>query len=751
VPRRAFPRALVVAAAALTIGGVAPPAQGHGLTATGPERRLRQFETAVLGPEHAAEHARARRSMASPRWRRALRRATARVTATASAASAEPLDQVGRWNGQFDIPVFGINAVMLPTGKVLFFAYPNSPDYADGAKDQSDAYLWDPAAGTGAAAFERVTPPVDPVTDKPVNLFCAGASFTADGRVVVTGGNLMYPAQSPGGFYAGLDHVYTFDPFSETWKRQPDMNRGRWYPSQLLMPDGRTFIMGGLDESGNGTKNQDLELFTPSAAMDGVGTVELWGPEGFLGTNGDAPDGPPVGDYYPHLFWMPSGHGLVAGPWTVDTWQFDPAGTNTGVFSFVERPNTTFSRVWGTAVLVPAGPDGSHEVMQLGGSDKPAANSAGVDPLATDSATTFDERTPGWHEKTTVAAGALNVARSHANTVLLPDGSMATVGGGFGAMNTGAPNGSPGQYAAEDAQKQIELWNPAARTWRLGPAQNEFRAYHSTALLLPDGRVLSAGDDYNGRFSGADAGMNQRQDSAELYEPPYLFDGDGPAPRPVLAGAPAELNYAKTYDLVVTRGVDTRAVTRAVLVAPGAATHAVDMNQRYVPLAVTASSPTSLTVRAPANGDIAPGGWYMLFLLDDTGTPSVARWVRLGAGAPEPEPTATPSPEPTATTTPASEPAATATPTPAPPEPVTTTEPQKPAAKARIIRRHGRRLVQVTIGRGTRLTVRATVLLRDKSGHTRRRVAVILRTGRSTVLKKIRVARAVRSVRVRIR
>jgi hypothetical protein len=761
VTRRALPEFLAVAAVALTIAWLAPPAQGHGLTATGSERRLHSFETALLGPEHAAEHARLRRAMASPRWRRALRRATARVTATASAASAEPLDQVGRWNGEFDIPVFAINAVMLPTGKVLVFAYPNSPDYADGRKNESDAYLWNPALGTGAGSFTHVTPPVNPATGKPVNLFCAGASFTADGRVVVTGGNLMYPADSPGGFYAGLDQVYTFDPFSETWKRQPDMHKGRWYPSQLLMPDGRTFIMGGLDESGFGTKNQDLELFTPSAAMDGVGTVGLWGPEGFLGTNGADPDGPPVGDYYPHLFWMPSGHGLVAGPYTVDTWRFDPAGTDTSVFSFGELPNTPFSRVWGTAVLVPGGPDGSHEVMQLGGSDKPAADSAGVDPLAVDSATTFDERTPGWH-----ATGALNVARSHANTVLLPDGSMATVGGGLGAMKTGAPNGSPGQYAAEAAQKQIELWDPVTRTWRLGPAQQEFRAYHSTALLLPDGRVLSAGDDYNGRFSGAEAGMNQRQDSAELYEPPYLFDGDAPAPRPLLTAAPPQISWGKTYDLAVTRAVDTRPVTRAVLVAPGAATHAVDMNQRFLPLAVTASSPASLTVRAPANGDIAPGGWYMLFVLDDTGTPSVARWVRLDAGAPEPEPTATPSPEPTATpspeptatpspeptatTTPAAEPAVTATPTPTPTTGPSTT-PEEPTAQARIVRYQGRRRVKVTIGRSTRLTVRTTVTLRDKGGRTRKRVTVTLRTGRSTVLKKLRVARTVRSVRVRIR
>ena len=162
-------------------------------------------------------------------------------------------------------------------------------------------------------------------------------------------------------------------------------------------------------------------------------------------------------------------------------------------------------------------------------------------------------------------------------------------------------------------------------------------------MLLPDGRIVSAGDDYNGRFTGAEAGQNQRVDSAELYEPPYLFDGSALAPRPQIASAPSSATWAKTYELGVTRAAGTtRAVTRAALVAPGAATHAVDMNQRSLPLQVTASTPGSLTVKMPANVNIAPGGWYMLFALDDAGTPSVAKWVRLGAAEPDPEVTTTP-------------------------------------------------------------------------------------------------------------
>jgi hypothetical protein len=721
--------------------------QGHGRSSAS-SSRLHTFEVDLLGRRHAAEHARLRRYLRDPKVRRALRRAH-RTALARTAASTESLDQVGRWNGEFDIPVFAINAIMLPTGKVLWFAYPNSPDYG-GAKDQSDAWLWDPAKGTGASSFEQVTPPIDPGTGKPVNLFCAGASFTQDGRVVVTGGNLAYPSQTTGGKYAGLDQVYTFDPFSETWVRQPDMNHGRWYPSQLLMPDGRTFIMGGLDEGGYGDKNQDLELFTPSTSPTGVGSISFLGPEGVLGSSG----APPIGDYYPHLFWMPSGHGLIAGPWTVDTWQFDPPGSPAKL-SWKNLSNLAYSRVWGTAVPVPAGTDGSHEVMLLGGSDKPAADSAGTDAVATANAAVYDERDPGWDERTTLADGALNVARSHQNTVLLPDGSMATIGGGIGSVVAGTygPNGSPGQYAADPAQLQMELWDPATRRWRLGPAQNEFRAYHSTAVLLPDGRVVSAGDDFNGRFAAPDP-RNQQQDSAEVYEPPYLFDGDSLAPRPVITAAPSEITWWHSFDVAVQRAPGTtRAVGKAVLVAPGAATHAVDMNQRYVPLQVTATSPTSLTFKAPATPDIAAGGWYMLFVLDETGTPSVAKWVHLGgAYSPEPVPTPTPDPtvEPIPTDTPTPSPQPTPTPTPQPPvvEPPVA---KLPTAKAKIVRYKGRRRVKITIGRTSRLSVRATVLLRDRRGRTAKRVVLTLRTGRSTVLKKVTVASAVRSVRVSVR
>jgi len=632
----------LVPCAAAQAHSAGPRAPGEGLwpdRATTPaEHLLRLEEKAALGAEHAAEHARLRAAALDPRWRQARRHASAAAArARVRMAATGRLDRTGRWpaSGEFDLraldgtTTFGTHAVVLPTGKVLWYSIPSHPDRPLGPRRLSVALLWDPSKGTGNRAFKEINPPVDPATGQPVNIWCSGNSFLADGRVLVTGGNVLYTVESPGGKFAGLNHVYTFDPFSERWTRQPDMPHGRWYPTQLLMPDGRTFIMGGLDERGYGDKNEDLELFTPSRSRGGRGRLTLLGGPGVLGD----PGRPPVGDYYPHLFWMPSGRGLVAGPWTTDTWWFSPPG-NPARLRWKDLPNATQSRVWGTGVLVPAGPDGSHQVLQLGGSDKPKADAAepDADALATNSVSLFDERRAdqGWNDTSSVARGALNRPRSHANTVLLPDGSMVTVGGGWGDKKGATENAAPNQWAAAPFHLTSELWDPRSKRWRPGPPQREFRAYHSTAVLLPDGRVVSAGDDYSGRFSGAEVERNFTQDSAEIYEPPYLFDGNRAAPRPVLAGAPKRLKWNKTARLRVKPARKSRPVTRAVLVAPASTTHAVDMNQRYLPLRVTGTTGGKLTVRMPANANIAPPGYYMLFALDRSGTPSRARWIRLG-------------------------------------------------------------------------------------------------------------------------
>ena len=84
-------------------------------------------------------------------------------------------------------------------------------------------------------------------------------------------------------------------------------------------------------------------------------------------------------------------------------------------------------------------------------------------------------------------------------------------------------------------------------------------------------------------------------------------------------------------------GIKATSIASVAFVRPGSVTHTFDESQRYVPLAFTLAS-THLDVDAPETPNIAPPGYYMLFLVDQNGVPSVAEFVLLGASAGEPVP-----------------------------------------------------------------------------------------------------------------
>jgi hypothetical protein len=135
------------------------------------------------------------------------------------------------------------------------------------------------------------------------------------------------------------------------------------------------------------------------------------------------------------------------------------------------------------------------------------------------------------------------------------------------------------------------------------------RGYHSTAVLLPDGRVLAAGANGN--------------PTREVYSPPYLFRGA----RPTVASVPSSVDYGETFSVGTP---DALRVATVVFMRPGSATHAANMEQRYVPLVFTPTDASTLEVVAPTEPNVAPPGYYMLFILDAQGVPSTAPFVFLG-------------------------------------------------------------------------------------------------------------------------
>ena len=456
------------------------------------------------------------------------------IVISAPPASANALS--GAWSAPSNLGTIGIHSTLLRTGKVMLFGYSNGTI-------GTETRLWNPATG----ALTNVT------MSRKRELFCSGHSVLPDGRVFVTGGTVY---GSP--LEVGVRNTDLFDPVTGTWQAGPQMNRARWYPSNLGMPSGKTLIFSGQKDPQ--TLIRAVESHTPGASaitmLPSTANKTMW-------------------SLYPHLFVMPNGKVFYANA-DPNSSLFNPA---TNSWSFVDDTVAQY-RYSAPAVLLP----GLQKVLFIGGDN---GNSA----LASAEIIDLSQPSPRWR-----ATAPMSFKRRHANGVLLPDGKVLVVGGGLGES-----------YA--NPVKAAEMFDPATETWQTMAAQQAGRMYHSTAVLLPDGRVLSAGQD-SGSY----------QYRGEVFSPPYLFKG----PRPVIDSAPGAVGYNRGFSVATDE-----AVGRVVLIRPGSVTHSTDFEQRYVNLPFTAGSGV-LNVTSPPNANHAPPGWYMLFIVNTDGVPSIASWVRVG-------------------------------------------------------------------------------------------------------------------------
>ena len=187
----------------------------------------------------------------------------------------------------------------------------------------------------------------------------------------------------------------------------------------------------------------------------------------------------------------------------------------------------------------------------------------------------------------------------------MPDGTLLVTGGTSGL----------GKNNATGAVLAAELWNPQAETWRTLSSMTVKRLYHSSAVLLPDARVLVAG----GGQPNADGEPDHFD--AQIYSPPYLYKADGtPAARPAFTGTPAQATYGQTLSLSSPQAAS---IAQASLMRLSSATHAYNQSQRFNRLPLTVRADGTVAVTLPAGPNLAPPGPYLLFLLDGSGVPSV--------------------------------------------------------------------------------------------------------------------------------
>ncbi|MFE2068704.1 galactose oxidase-like domain-containing protein [Streptomyces sp. NPDC059467] len=526
------------------------------------------------------------------------------TTSQAEANKAFTPSQSGAFNQYFSSPDYGDHVALLPTGKVLLFSFeavetsPNketAPTEVIGSANAGRAYLWDPAKGYGKDAFTKVTPPVVPIDDglnedRPAPVFCAGHAYLPNGMVGVFGGNLG------GNHGTGAHLALVFDPWKETWYREQDMAEGRWYPSVVTGSDGRQFITSGHGDIGWGKLSKSIEQFPASGkdvAYDPATTPQGQSLEKWQSTKAD------YSTDYPHLFSLRDGRIYGFGRNFDEQYVFDTdAKTEQPLRS---RPDGGM-RNYGSAVALPntapgAGPD---SVLILGGDRN--------------NPKTYKFSNGTWSEDTSRAFG-----RTQDDTLILPDGRLLTVNGGFDIRDYGNGQYNPN---ADDKWRNTEI-RGADGAWRTGPQQRLPRGYHSNAVLLPDGRIMITGDELQEIANNPDikSGMNG---SIEIYEPPYLHQG---GTRPDLAHVPrGPVGYGATFDVDSFTPDD---IDKAVLMAPITSTHSVDTSQRRIQLDITRRAGNTLRLRAPQTAKDAPPGYYLLFLLDDRGVPSKAQWVRL--------------------------------------------------------------------------------------------------------------------------
>ena len=366
----------------------------------------------------------------------------------------------------------------------------------------------------------------------------------------------------------GIVQTHLFDPGTNLWSLGPNMAAGRWYPTVTPLNNGEMLITSG--------RVNTPEVRTLAGGLRALSTASLSLP------------------LYPWMDVAPNGRAFYSGPdQTLRT--LDTSGTGTWQ---TQGQRDSINRDYGGHALFDVG-----KMLVAGGG--PSTKDARVVDL--------NGTTPQVSTTAPMAFGR----RQH-NLTVLADGTVLATGGN--SSGAGLVDLNTGVYPAEQ-------WNPATGQWRTLAAMQITRQYHSTALLLPDGRVLSSG----GGICGTCDQVGYLAKNAEIFSPPYLFQADGTlAPRPVIDAAPASTSYGVAMEIATG---NTASIRKVALVRLGAVTHSDNMEQRYIPLSFSADA-TSISATAPANANVAPPGPYMLFIIDANGVPSVARMVSVQGDSP---------------------------------------------------------------------------------------------------------------------
>jgi len=462
---------------------------------------------------------------------------------------------LAKWEPLVSLSIVPISGAVTADGNVVLWAGNNRTGFGGGG--QTYTTLFNPKTNTAA---ERL------VTETAHEMFCTGTSVLPDGRLLVNGG-----------VNANLSSIY--DPVTKVWSNSATMNIPRGYNSNTVLSDGSVMTFGG-SWSGGTAGGKNAEIYTPETGWR-VLTGVPYDPYLLNGVYQSFPSDS-------HAMMIPTGNGrvLLAGPSPNMGW-IDTRGNGSNTPAGRRGDEIAFG---GTAVMYDSG-----KILIAGG-----ANWKNSTPAIATTHHIDTTNTTAVVRKLTPMA----YPRMYANSVVLPNGQVLVVGGQTYVK----------EFSDDFAVLAPELWDPNTETFTTLPPMAVARNYHSMALLLPDGRVMSAG--------GGLCNCPADKPNLQIMSPPYLFNSDGtPATRPAIITAPETVGYGTIISVTTSS-----AVTAFSMIRLNATTHTVNNDQRRIALGFTSTSTANkYSVSIPSNAGILIPGQWMLFAMNANGTPSAAK------------------------------------------------------------------------------------------------------------------------------
>lgn len=482
-----------------------------------------------------------------------------------SAANPSPnAAALGSWGPVIYWPHIAVSMANLPDGRVLTWS-------------GSERETWPTTEQTYTATWDPVTNNFVDIFTLGHNMFCASQAMMADGRVFVNGGRNQ--KRSP--------WVSVFDWRDNSWGSLENMRSGgRWYPTTIALADGDVYTAMGtatLERTPERFDERSGWTLQPDANF---GQMVL---DPYNGSHGEA-------RWWPLLSVAPNGKVLHSGPTPQMHW------VNTdglGDYETTGPQLTTWYHKHGTTVVYDEG-----KILTAGG----WTNGGSI--ASTNQAFTIDMNGPA---PVVNGTSSMNFARKFHVGVVLPTGQVLVVGG----------NTSGRKFSDQGAVLDVEFWDPNTGNWTLGAPASIPRGYHSTATLLMDGRVLSAGGGYcsgNAHCSGSS------HRDGQVYSPPYLFDASGnPAPQPKLSNPPSVVRPGVKFTVDASEAID-----RFTFIKMSSSTHGMDTDQRFLEIpAVATGTGNTYELEPHSNPNVLTPGYWMLFGINNSGVPSVALALRV--------------------------------------------------------------------------------------------------------------------------